>query len=111
MSEIVFLIQGSAENPYETIFEKSGAKFTAHCTCPAGENGQYCKHRFGILEGNSKGIVSNNKEKVNDVVGWLKGTPLETAIADLRNKESQFEKMKSEVKSIKKKVARIMVDG
>ena len=52
MERIDFLVQGSAFHPYEVKFLKRSEKnLSAYCTCPAGDNGQYCKHRFSILEG------------------------------------------------------------
>lgn len=49
MNQIKFLVIGSSENPYEVNFIRRGNNLSAHCTCPAGENGQYCKHRFRNL--------------------------------------------------------------
>jgi uncharacterized Zn finger protein len=48
MEEICFLVQGSAEEPYKVTFRKKGNNLSAYCTCPAGENGQYCKHRIEV---------------------------------------------------------------
>jgi hypothetical protein len=31
---IKFLLQGSGEEPYETIFDKEGDRVTATCSCP-----------------------------------------------------------------------------
>lgn len=63
-----FLVQGSALEPYKVTFKKVGGNLSAYCTCPAGENGMYCKHRFNILEGSTKGIVSGNEADVQIVV-------------------------------------------
>ena len=40
MQEIKFLVQGSANEPYETSFFKDGEKLSAFCTCPAGTFGR-----------------------------------------------------------------------
>jgi hypothetical protein len=46
MEEARFLVQGSAPSPCKVVFVKEDKNLTATCTCPAGQNGQYCKHRF-----------------------------------------------------------------
>lgn len=58
MESITFLVQGSAIEPYKVTFRKNAENLTALCDCPAGIYGQYFKHRFNILAGSTKGIVS-----------------------------------------------------
>ena len=36
-NKIKFLVQGSSDEPYEVIFSKEGGRFTASCTCTAGQ--------------------------------------------------------------------------
>jgi len=48
---VSFSVQGSAPEPYHVLFRRNGANLSAYCTCPAGENGMYCKHRIRILQG------------------------------------------------------------
>jgi hypothetical protein len=103
-----FLVQGSAPNPYEVLFVKEGSNLTALCTCPAGENGQYCKHRFRILSGSAEGIVSDNSAEVKIVESWLSGTDIEIALKEVREAEAVFEKAEKELAKLKKKLARAM---
>lgn len=110
MSEINFLVQGSAADPYEITFIKDGDNLTALCTCPAGINGKHCKHRFGILDGSTKGIVSDNLNDVKTVGIWLSGTDIEEAVVELRKAERLFEAAKKDLSAAKKKVARVMRD-
>jgi hypothetical protein len=46
---IEFLVQGSASEPYETVFDKKDDNVTGTRSCPAGVIGQCCKHRVRIL--------------------------------------------------------------
>ncbi len=110
MDKIKFLVQGSAEYPYEVIFIKRGSNLSAYCTCPAGENSQYCKHRFRILAGSNEGIVSDNKDEVMIVKAWLPGTDVEAALHEVVEKERVLEKAKKDLSAAKKKLARIMTD-
>jgi len=110
MNEINFLVQGSAFEPYEVVFRKSDNNLTALCTCPAGENGMYCKHRFRILAGSTEGIVSDNTKDVEIVKTWLKGSDVEKALEELHQAEADFEKIKKKVSTLKKILARKLSD-
>ena len=106
MEEICFLVKGSAEEPYGVTFRKSANNLSAYCTCPAGMNGQYCKHRIKILCGVTHGIVSGNEVKVQIVTSWLPGTDVEVALSAVLDAEKQYEKAKLELSSAKKRLAR-----
>ncbi len=108
METIQFLVQGSADEPYEVTFQKAGDNLSAFCTCAAGQNGQYCKHRFQILEGNTEGIVSRNSEQVPTVVAWLPGTDVAEAMAALAAAEREFDRAKKIVTNAKKNLASAM---
>ena len=109
MPELRFQVQGSAPSPYDVTFVNRGASnISAYCTCPAGENGQYCKHRFAILNGDSKAIVSGNEHEVPLVVEWLTGSDIEAALKELSVAERELERAKKEVSRAKKLVAQAM---
>ncbi|SRR6266481_2007866 len=108
MDRIQFLVQGSADAPYKVTFEKDGNKLSAFCTCPAGENGQYCKHRLLILENITLGIVSENADQVAVVSGWLPGTPVASALEAVASAEQELERAKILVTAAKKKLAATM---
>ena len=111
MERIKFLVQGSALEPYEVTFTKSTEQnLSAYCTCPAGDNGQYCKHRFLILEGSTKGIVSSNLGDVKIVESWLPGTDVDVAIQKMRELEKETARIKKALSLAKKDVAKAMRD-
>ena len=111
MQKISFEVQGSAAEPYRVVFvKKSETNLSAYCSCPAGENGQYCKHRFSILAGLTKGIVSDNLEDVKIVQSWLPGTDVDEAIQKMRALEFEAAKIKKELSAAKKAVAKAMRD-
>lgn len=111
MEEIIFEVQGSASEPYRVSFiRRSNANLSAYCTCPAGENGQYCKHRFTIMDGESKGIVSNNTDDVKIIRSWLIDTDIEKALIKLRSIEKEAERIKNELTLAKKYLAKSMRD-
>ena len=109
METIIFKVQGSAQEPYTTIFKRAGMNLTAHCSCPAGEVGQYCKHRLNILNGYIDGIVSSNAPEVQTVMLWLKGTDVEQALKQVHEAEEKLEEAKKQLNGFKKKLARALM--
>lgn len=103
-----FLVQGSASDPYRVQFKKDGANLNAYCTCPAGENGMYCKHRFNILKGIEKGVVSDNASEVAEVASWLPGTDVAAAMEVVAELEKKAIQIKRELSASKKELARSM---
>ena len=111
MNQIRFEVQGSAAEPYHVVFTKhSETNLSARCSCPAGVNGQYCKHRFNILKGNPEGISSENDGDVKIVQDWLIGTNVEAAMLKVEELEVQAERIKKQLAAAKKEVAKAMRD-
>ncbi len=108
MEELVFLVKGSAADPYEVTFIKDGTSLTAICTCPAGTYGNFCKHRISILDGNTKGISSDNANQAATVVGWLSGTDVDAALSEMREAEKIADPDKKALNDAKRKLARAM---
>ena len=108
MEEVTFKIKGSSPKPYEVIFIKDGDSLTAICDCPAGTYSNVCKHRTAILEGDFKAIASDNAGRAPDVVGWLAGTDVGAALAELRATEKASAADKDAIAAAKRKLARAM---
>ena len=109
MDTILFLVQDSASSPYSVSFTKTINSFTAACSCPAGKVGQYCKHRLKILNGNTEGIVSENKNEISTITSWLKGTEIEKALKDFQEMEERFELAKQNFTISKKRLTHALV--
>jgi hypothetical protein len=107
-SELTFQVKGSSSEPYEVIFIKDGDSLTALCSCPAGQYGNFCKHRIAILEGDSKAIVSSNADRATTIVNWLQGTDVAAALSEFRGIEKAGDQAKSVLVAAKRKLARAM---
>ena len=106
-----FLVQGSAAEPYRiTVSRRDMGKLSAFCSCPAGENGTFCKHRVQILRGSTEGIVSKNQADVAIVAGWLAGTDVERALRTVDELELEAERIKKALISAKKVLSRSLLD-
>ena len=109
MERIVFEVHGSAPEPYKVVFEKhSERNLSASCSCPAGEKGQYCKHRFNILSGVIDGIVNGDESDVEKVQSWLPGTDVEAAMLKVAELEAEADAIKKALSAAKKAVAKAM---
>ena len=108
MEELVFQVKGSSSDSDEVTFIKDGASLTALCTCPAGQYGNFCKHRVAILDGNLGSITSDNSDQAEKVTQWLAGTDVEIALGALREAEKDPQCAKEDLAALKKKLARAM---
>ena len=109
MEQFSFLVQGSPKDPYSTTFARQGKKIIAKCSCPAGINGQICKHRLGILSGSGKNIVSDNPQDAAQVASWLPGSELEEAWGEVAKLESELENIKAHLSVAKKRLSKAML--
>jgi len=110
MPKVQFFVQGSEDEPYRVTFTKNGDNLGAYCTCPAGQNGMYCKHRFRILEGEATGLVSDNVDDILTVGSWLTGTDVAAALDAVKTAEREHEAAKNRLARAKKDLARAMRD-
>ena len=93
-----FEVQGSSSEPYIVTFGIEGDNFSAHCTCPAGKKGQYCKHRFSLMESDP------------EVKAWIQGSDVDEALSSLAEAEHELAQIKKHVSAAKKAVAAAMRD-
>ena len=106
MEQLTLLVKGSSADPYELTFIKDGDSLTALCTCPAGNFGNFCKHRIAILDGDAAAVLDNEGDKVSKVIEWLAGTDVESALAGVR--EAAAGNSKTALADAKRKLARAM---
>lgn len=108
---ISFLVQGSEPAPYEVAFDRRDGVVTATCSCPAGVKcpvGQCCKHRLGILSGQTVGIISANAEDVKIVQEWIAGSDIEVAVRKLVEGEAELDRARRKVAAAKKALEKVM---
>lgn len=108
MERIEFLVEGSRGDAYSVTFHIDGPKVTAFCTCQAGENGQYCKHRFGIMDGDITNLLSKNDHDVLRLKELMKGSELEVAYKRVLEAEAICQAAKRDLDAAKKTLAKVM---
>jgi uncharacterized Zn finger protein len=110
MNILYFSVQGSEAAPYKITFKKTDGNFSAYCTCAAGENGMYCKHRFALLNGDITGLVGDNSNDILTVKEWLVDTDVERAMQEVLIAEQKLDAAKAQLTMAKKNLARSMRD-
>ena len=105
MERMIFLVQGSEPDPYQVTLEKNGINLNAYCTCAAGSNGMYCKHRFRIISGSTEGVISPDVEAIKRAVDWVVNTDIERALRNLALAEDRFNSAKKDVSDAKRALA------
>ncbi len=108
VTTLIFAVQGSAAQPYQVRFQEHVGRIAASCTCPAGNFQDVCKHRIMILNGITKGIVSNNADAVAKVQSWISGTEVVAALAEMTSIESQIDQLKKQLVKVKKSIGQVM---
>lgn len=109
MDNLVFMVQGSAIEPYKVVFSRLSATVIAvYCDCPAGGMGIACKHRLNIINGKTKGIVSGNEGQVAEIAAWLPGSDIERAIAEVVTADELLDHAKDRLFRAKRELARTM---
>jgi len=81
------------------------------CDCPAGENGQYCKHRLALISGDESEVVEvvEADAPVGEIAKLFAGSRLEAAISAMYKQEAVVKKAQADLRAIKKTVANAML--
>jgi uncharacterized Zn finger protein len=108
MGKIIFTVLGSSGDHYRVTFEKAGQNVHAFCTCEAGKNGIYCKHRIWLMNGEFDKLISKNDSDLQALKDMMRGTVLERCYIDLVEAEEEFQATKRRLDSKKKALARAM---
>ncbi len=108
MERVEFIVLGSKGDEYKVVFEKNIGRVHAFCSCPAGESGTYCKHRFQIMDGQYDSIVSGNANEIERVKAMLKNSELQRKYEDVIQASAAHEETKNLLNISKRELARAM---
>jgi DNA polymerase III subunit epsilon len=86
--ELHFSVRGSSGSVYEISAWKTNGHFRMTCTCEAGQNGFYCKHRDQLLNGVVDNVLSDNAADVEELFALLKDTEADRLFNYFREIES-----------------------
>lgn len=108
MAQLRFTVEGSKGDPYDILFEREGDNLNAFCTCAAGDNGMYCKHRFALMDGDVSKLLSDNESDVAKLKALMQGTDVETAYQEVLETQKQANEINARLKAAKKVLAKAM---
>jgi hypothetical protein len=77
----------------------NGVRFT--CSCRAGEQGQQCKHRVGLLLGDVSNLVSNNLHDIQELKAIISDTKIIETIGEISRLEDELEAAKRRLQAAK----------
>lgn len=104
MEKRTLKVKGSKPELYTVKVEHHGnGKLIARCNCDAGENKLYCKHRFGVLRGETANVVEG-AEHVGTVAAWYEESDLKDAVLDAEERKQATKEADRRRAKIEKKV-------
>ncbi len=74
---LCFTVLGSTGNIYDITARKAGEKLRVSCTCQAGRNRRWCKHRTALLDGDISNLLSDNVSDIEKLAEWAEGVEVE----------------------------------
>lgn len=104
MQRLEFLVEGSKGDEYRIIFERYGDNLNAYCSCPAGDSGTYCKHRFALMDGVAEDLIGGNENDVHKLKNLMAGTDLEKIYREVVNIQAEYDKISERLKRAKKRI-------
>lgn len=73
--ELRFSVMSEKDDIYEVSISRAtdnSANLQANCTCGSAQHGEFCVHRFEILEGDISNMVSENLDDIQTLRSWIK---------------------------------------
>lgn len=107
VDQFVFDVEGSQGDLYRITFAFDGDRAAATCTCPAGEQGTWCKHRTALLDGDVTALRSDNASEAATVKDRLAGTSLGDAYSRWVEAEDRAVAAKKAADAAKRALARV----
>lgn len=103
-----FLVRGSSGREYEIVASRVGNDFRMTCACEAGQKGTYCKHRFGLLDGDITDLLSDNSHQVKELAAMFAGTEVARRYAIVQELKQQKEAVEERLRTEQKALGREM---
>lgn len=94
--QIILRAKSSSGEPYTvTITRLPSGKLTAFCDCPAGIRTKYCKHKWGILQGDVSSLHdSPDSQILAKLEKWIAKTSFSTLYKRANEIEEQIAVLK-----------------
>ena len=104
MKTAEFNVKGSEGDLYQIAFVQAPQGLIVSCTCKAGQNGMFCRHRLQLLAGDFSELQDKTKvQELNEVLNWEEFNPIKQNIVELnevQKKIDELDRIKSKLKKI-----------
>lgn len=108
-----FSVMGQDDNIYDVSIERDAndlGNLQAFCSCGEAQEGDFCTHRFEIIEGATANIVSENLDDVQALREWIKGSDIEVAMTELSKAKTELMLAHEKVAKCRRLLVRRMLD-
>jgi len=110
--ETIIKVISSSGEPYDVYFEFSDNKFKVHCNCPAGIYGKLCKHKTGLLGGDSSLLFNKTDyeilEQINEIIKKSKYTEIMSSYNIIKK---EIEVAQKKEKKLKEQIEQFLKTG
>ena len=96
------VLSSDGVSAYSVVVEWNGSNLSVACNCKAGALGDWCRHKSGLLNGDESILVV--KDNLIDVLQWVKGSSVHSAISHIHVAESQQREAEASLKKAKANV-------
>ena len=113
MERMILVSSSSGEESYHVNVSSTAEHgITIMCDCAAGEWGKYCKHKMGVVLGDTTILFDDEQiDSFKEISNWIVSSNYPNLFSEIRVVEKELAEAKKNVKSKKKKIARFMREG
>ena len=110
--ETIIKVSSSSGDPYDVHFQFSENKFTVFCNCQAGIYGKLCKHKTGLLNGDSSILFDNaDHEILEQIHQEVKKSKYTEIIASYNSLRKEIETAQRKEKILKGEIEQALKTG
>jgi hypothetical protein len=91
---------------YSVRSERKNEKLIVTCDCDAARNGQWCGHRIGLLASQTPLSLEHA-----ELLSWFRASSLPAVLDEIARLEESQARIKAELSSAKKHLARVLIGG
>ena len=113
MERMILVSSSSGEDSYHVNVSSTAEQgITIICDCAAGEWGKYCKHKMGVVLGDTTILFDDEQiDSFKEISNWIVSSNYPNLFSEIPVLEKKITEAKKNLKSMKEQIARFMRDG
>lgn len=105
MEKTLLALSSDGVTSYRVVFHLENGKLLIDCSCPAGEMGKLCRHKLGLLAGDSKMLSSPKQQsELEEVQLWIRETRFPKLASQLKETEKELARIKKKLSQLKREI-------